>query len=82
LIDTADAELDRAAAQFFAQAGVEVDVTSIVIDDDRFIVFARAKTPVDSHALGEGLKAHVRAHTGKTVDQVYWQFPAATRGDA
>lgn len=82
LIDTADAELDRAAAQFFAQAGVEVDVTSIVIDDDRFIVFARAKTPVDSHALGEGLKAHVRARTGKTVDQVYWQFPAATRADA
>ena len=82
LIDTADAELDRAAAQFFAQEGVKADVTSIVIDDDRCVVFARAKTPVDSHALGEGLKAHVRAHTNKTVDQVYWQFPAAARVDA
>ena len=37
----------------------------------------RATAPVDSHALGEGLKAHVRAHARKTVDQVYWQFPAA-----
>ena len=52
-------------------------MTSVVIDDDRCIVFARATAPVDSHALGEGLKAHVRAHARKTVDQVYWQFPAA-----
>ena len=77
LIDTADADLDRAATQFFAQAGIKVGVTSVVIDDDRCIVFVRATAPVDSHALGEGLKAHVRAHASKTVDQVYWQFPAA-----
>ena len=79
LIDTADAELDRAAARFLAGAGVSADVTSIVIDDDRSIVFVRATAPVDSHALGEALKAHVRAHASKTVDQVYWQFPAPRR---
>jgi zinc transporter 9 len=76
LIDTADAELDRAAAQFLADAGVSADVTSIVIDDDRGIVFVRTRSPVDSHALGEALKAHVHAHARKTVDEVYWQFPA------
>jgi solute carrier family 30 (zinc transporter), member 9 len=80
LIDTADAELDRTTAQFFAQEGVKADVTSIVIDDDRCVVFVRAKAPVDSHALGERLKAHVRANASKTVDQVYWQFPAGRAG--
>ncbi len=80
LIDTADAELDRAAAQFLAGVGVAAEITSIVIDDDRGIVFVRAKVPVDSHALGEALKAHVRAHAGKTVDEVYWQFPAVPPG--
>ena len=75
LIDTADADIDRAAAQFLAAAGASAEVTSIVIDDDRGIVFVRAKAPVDSHALGEALKAHVHRYAGKTVDAVYWQFP-------
>ncbi|HEX8011394.1 MAG TPA: cation transporter [Casimicrobiaceae bacterium] len=82
LIDTADAELDRAAVQFLARAGVAAQVTSIVIDDDRGIVFVRAQAPADSHALGEALKAHVLAQAGKTVEEVYWQFPAPSRADA
>lgn len=80
LIDTADPGIDRAAAQFLAKAGIPADVTSIVIDDDRGIVFVRTQSPVDSHVLGEALKAHVRVHAGKTVDQVYWQFPPQPRG--
>jgi zinc transporter 9 len=75
LIDTADADIDRAAGQFLAAAGVSAEVTSIVIDDDRGIVFVRAGAPADSHALGEALKAHVLQHAGKTVAEVYWQFP-------
>ena len=75
LIDTADADIDRAAAEFLAAAGTGAEVTSIVIDDDRGIVFVRAKAPADSHALGEALKAHVRENVGKTVAEVYWQFP-------
>jgi hypothetical protein len=39
------------------------------------VLFVRARHSVDSHALGEALKEHVRA-AGKTVEQVYWQFPA------
>jgi zinc transporter 9 len=80
LIDTADAEIDRAAAQFLDGAGIPADATSIVVDDDHGIVFVRARAPVDSHALGELLKAHVRAQAGKTVDEVYWQFPARPAG--
>lgn len=75
LIDTADAELDRAAAKFLADRGVRADVTSIIVDDDSGVLFVRAKAPVDSHALGEALKKHVRS-SGKAVEQVYWQFPA------
>lgn len=79
LIDTADAELDRAAAKFLSDRGVRADVTSIIVDDDSGVLFVRARAPVDSHALGEALKQHVRA-SGKTVEQVYWQFPTAAPG--
>jgi zinc transporter 9 len=75
LIDAADADINRVAAQFLAAAGVVAEVASIVIDDDRGVVFVRASAPADSHALGEALKAHVLRHAGKTVAEVYWQFP-------
>lgn len=75
LIDAADADINRVAAQFLAAAGVGAEVASIVIDDDRGVVFVRASAPEDPHALGEALKAHVLRHAGKTVAEVYWQFP-------
>jgi zinc transporter 9 len=78
LIDTNDGELDRKARDFLARQGVEADVTSIVVDDDSGVLFVRPKGPVDSHALGEALKTHVRA-AGKIVEQVYWQFPPQER---
>jgi len=74
LIDSADAELDRAAVKFLSDRGVRADVTSIIVDDDSGVLFVCARAPVDSHALGEALKKHVRA-SGKKVEQVYWQFP-------
>ncbi|HTS21317.1 MAG TPA: cation transporter [Casimicrobiaceae bacterium] len=76
LIDANDSELDREAAKFLAQRGIPADVTSIVVDDDSAVVFVRARGPVDSHAIGEALKAQVRDRSGKNVEQVYWQFPA------
>jgi len=79
LIDAADTDLNRAAAEFLRSEGVAAKVTSIVVDDDSGVVFVRASETVDSHALGEALKAHVRARAGKNVEQVYWQFPAGTR---
>lgn len=79
LIDTADEDIDRAAAQFFAEARVSADTTSILVDDDQAIVFVHAHMPVDSHALGEALKEHVRERVGRKVEQVYWQFPVETK---
>jgi divalent metal cation (Fe/Co/Zn/Cd) transporter len=79
LIDTNDSALDRAANEFLARHGVAADVASIVVDEDSSVLFVAAKGPVDSHAMGEALKAHVRA-AGKLVEQVYWQFPPEDRG--
>jgi len=76
LIDAADTDLNRAAAEFLKGKGIVAKVTSIVVDDDSGVVFVRATQNVDTHALGEALKAHVRERAGKNVEQVYWQFPA------
>jgi zinc transporter 9 len=81
LIDSSDPVLDRAAARFLAEKGLPARVSSIVVDDDRSVLFVRLaqadvrERAIESHALGEALKAHVLAHEGKTVDAVYWQFP-------
>lgn len=81
LIDANDSALDRAARDFLARHGVAADVSSVVVDDDSGVLFVRVKGPVDSHAMGEALKAHVRA-AGKVVEQVYWQFPPKERPPA
>jgi solute carrier family 30 (zinc transporter), member 9 len=81
LIDSSDPVLDRAAGRFLAEKGLPAKVSSIVVDDDRSVLFVRVaqadarERAIESHALGEALKAQVLAHEGKTVDAVYWQFP-------
>ena len=75
LIDTSDTTLDRDAEAWLAQRGVGAEVRSLVLDDDRAVVFVRALHDVrDSYALGEALKAHAREAHHKTVDAVYWKF--------
>jgi solute carrier family 30 (zinc transporter), member 9 len=82
LIDSSDQGLDRAAERFLAEKGVRAKVSSILVDDDRGVLFVHVpqaqahERAIESHALGEALKAHALAHEGKTVDAVYWQFPA------
>ena len=85
LIDTADTELDRASAEFLAARGAPAAVSSIVLDVDHSIVFARVKPghatgrdAAESYALGEALKAHIHSEHGKTIDAVYWKFPPAS----
>ena len=82
LIDTTDLELDAAAMVFLADNGVPADVRSIVLDDDRAVVFVRVRPDGsraygtgESYALGQALKANMLAQQGKTVDAVYWKFP-------
>jgi len=75
LIDTSDATLDRAAEAWLGARGVAADVRSLVLDNDRAIVFVRARGDVSaSDALGAELKVAMRAAPGKQVDQVYWRF--------
>jgi divalent metal cation (Fe/Co/Zn/Cd) transporter len=84
LIDTSDPELDRAAGQFLAEKGLEATVSSVVVDDNHCVLFVRVvpgesrEGTIESHALGEALKAHALTKEGKTVDAVYWQFPNST----
>jgi zinc transporter 9 len=82
LIDASDPVLERAARSFLSDAGVDADLRSIIVDDGRDVLFvhvrsgARAPTPGESQALGEALKAHARERVSKTLDEVYWKFPA------
>ena len=74
LIDASDPEVDGAAKKWLAAHDIHGSVQSLVLDDDRAVVFVRAQHEVrDSFAIGEALKAQL-ATTGKTVDAVYWKF--------
>src|SRR5215472_12482952 len=81
LIDTSDPDLEHCVARFLAGSGVEADVRSIIVDDGRDVVFVHLRdgdaVAVRTHELGEALKAHARKAVNKTVDEVYWKFPAA-----
>ena len=77
LIDSSDPVLDRAAEAWLSRRDVRAEVRSLIVDDDRAVVFVCALHEVrDSHALGEALRAHARDALRKTVDAVYWQFRA------
>lgn len=75
LIDTSDPVLDRAAEAWLAAHSLPAQVRSLVLDDDRAIVFLRVAREVPgSFALGEALKAHLKTAANKRVDAVYWKF--------
>jgi len=85
LIDTSDPALDAAATRFLAANGVAASVTSIVLDDDRDVVFVRVRPDgmashgtSESYALGQALKAHMLAQKNKIVHAVYWKFPTGS----
>ncbi len=80
LIDTSDAELDRAAETWLAAHDVAATVRSLVLDNDRAVVFVRANDDVrDSFAVGDALKAHLKRALDKDADAVYWKFPNAAK---
>lgn len=75
LIDTSDPALDRAAEGWLATRGVKAEARSLIVDDESAIVFVHAAHEVaESFAVGEMLKARMRAERGKTIDAVYWKF--------
>jgi zinc transporter 9 len=82
LIDASDEDVDRFARQFLADLGIPAQVSSIMIDDRRSVVFVRVRQDdshgrglADTYALGEALKTHALAH-GRKIEAVYWKFPA------
>jgi len=68
LIDTSDPGLDRAAERFLAEKGLRAQVSSVLVDDDRGVLFVRVpqadahERAIESYALGEALKAHALTH--------------------
>jgi zinc transporter 9 len=77
LIDASDPAVDEAARTWLAARDIRGSVSSLVLDDDRAVVFVRAQHEVrDSFAVGEALKAQL-ATAGKTIDAVYWKFATA-----
>jgi len=75
LIDTSDPEIDAATARWLEAKRIPADVRSLVLDDDRAVVFVRADREVaGSYGLGEALKAHLGDRAGKKIDAVYWKF--------
>jgi zinc transporter 9 len=74
LIDASDPVIDQAAQSWLAARDIRASVSSLLLDDDRAVVFVRARHEVrDSFAVGEALKAQL-ATAGKTIDAVYWKF--------
>lgn len=85
LIDVADigvdAEIERAIRQ---KVGIELKVISSLLDAEHCLLFvhvapARLPANVDFKRImeiGDEIKQHIRGRMGKTIDQVYWQFPA------
>ena len=80
LIDTSDRELDAAATQWLGGQQVVAAVHSLILDNDRAVVFVRASGEVpQSRAVGDALKTHLADTLGKQVDAVYWKFAPAAR---
>jgi zinc transporter 9 len=77
LIDSSDPALDAQAQCWLADNGVRAEVRSLLLDDDRAVLFVRATDEVpDSYAVGEALKLHLRQRD-KIIDAVYWKFRSA-----
>lgn len=77
LIDTSDPALDRAAERWLAGRAVNAGVRSLILDEDRAVLFVRAADEVaGSFALGEMLKAQMKSERGQAIDAVYWKFRA------
>lgn len=85
LIDVADAGLNHRLAELLAGWGVKAEISSLTIDVDRYVVFVRVASgdaeslATRSWQIGNDMKAHAAKQLTKTVDAVYWKFPARGR---
>jgi cation diffusion facilitator family transporter len=84
LIDVADVSVDTEIERaILDRVGVELKVTSSLLDAEHCLLFvhvAPGSLPANVDfkrimEIGDEIKEHIRAGMGKTIDQVYWQFP-------
>lgn len=89
LIDVADIGLNHALSEHLGSldSNAEVAVSSLIVDDGRYVVFVRmAKNRATgnflsgerSRELGEELKRYAASTLSKTIDAVYWKFPGGS----
>ena len=82
LIDVGDTKLNGELEAWLAGAGVQADISTVILDVDRYVAFVRVRErlPVAAAELApeiaSRLKEHARAVLGKTLALVYWKFPA------
>ena len=84
LIDVADISIDEEIERVIeAKTGIRIKVASTMVDSNRCLLFVHV-SPADMPSgvgfarvteIGEQLKQHIASVMGKTIDQVYWQFP-------
>jgi solute carrier family 30 (zinc transporter), member 9 len=79
LIDASDRELDAAVTHFLAERDIAATAHSLVLDNDRAVVFVHAPHEIAATAeVAAALKARMLALHQKTVDEVYWRFAPAS----
>jgi len=85
LIDVADVGLNHELAVLLGSRAVRAEVSSLMLDVDRYVVFIRVdpRSADDACArsweLGVAIKEDAQRRLGKKVDAVYWKFPASAR---
>lgn len=78
LIDTSDPDLDRAAEAWLRERNIPAEVRSLILSPGSIVMFVRADGEVpQSLAVGDAIKDHLKARTGKAPDAVYWKFKRA-----
>jgi zinc transporter 9 len=75
LIDTSDLKIDREAERWLARKDIDARVHSMLLDDDRAVVFVHSRDDVPrSYVVGDALKQHLRTALATQIHAVYWKF--------
>jgi zinc transporter 9 len=75
LIDSSDLDVDRAAQDWLSAQGLRARVQSLIVDDDRVVLFVAASHEIaNSPSIGDALQKHLESAIGTNVEAVYWRF--------
>src|SRR6266545_246967 len=75
LIDMTHDDIDREAERWLAHKEIRARVHSLLLDDDRAVVFIHARDEVPrSYVVGNALKTHMESALRMQIRTVYWKF--------